>query len=113
MVTHNPQRDASAANQECGVRLAALANEVLTRAKAHVGCTSGGELDLVVIEGVEEWEFTQEPAKSSVVRVLRDELLIPIADLPCGSQPPLSVMSMPTGHHVMQRPQPTHPELPN
>ncbi len=24
-----------------------------------------------------------------------------------------SVMSMPTGHHVMQRPQPTQPELPN
>ena len=24
-----------------------------------------------------------------------------------------SVMSMPTGHHVMHRPQPTHPEVPN
>ena len=24
-----------------------------------------------------------------------------------------SVMSMPTGHHVMQRPHPTQPELPN
>ena len=24
-----------------------------------------------------------------------------------------SVISMPTGHQVMQRPQPTHPELPN
>jgi hypothetical protein len=24
-----------------------------------------------------------------------------------------AVMSMPTGHHVMQRPQPTHPEVPN
>jgi hypothetical protein len=24
-----------------------------------------------------------------------------------------SVMSIPTGHHVMHRPQPTHPDVPN
>ena len=83
----------------------AFAEEIRARLEHDVAATSCDELDVRLIQVAEEGVIAEQDFKrldphaqaSSVRRMERTS----------------SVMSMPTGHHVMQRPQPTQPEVPN
>src|ERR1019366_296523 len=85
----------------------ALAEDLLSSLETHIGSATGQQLLGIAAPGrrkrdvplqfaqVFPWSFS--PAEAVAPRMA----------------PTSSVMSMPTGHQVMQRPQPTHPELPN
>ena len=87
-----------------GVRLAALAEEVVARLEPGVLAAARDQLQL-------------RRGQASKDRALRE---LGVERLHACSSPAVariaatsSVMSMATGHQVMQRPQPTQPELPN
>src|SRR5579875_9375 len=100
------QGHAAMPDQMEGIRRFALADQVLARLEARI---SGAAAD----------EGTEIPAQAGEERMLADDAfkafhgLSPQGGALSRMAATSSVMSMPTGHQVMQRPQPTHPDVPN
>ena len=100
------ERHAAVADQIELVGRLALAKEILAGVEADVAGAAGDELDRVLLEPGEERMLADDPVHA----------LDHVASLGAGSARMArtsSVMSMPTGHQVMQRPQPTQPDEPN
>lgn len=96
------QRDATFTNQIEGVGVTALTEDMLAGFKADVFGAAGDQLP-------------ERPVEPGEERVFGDDA--PQAIHQFTPSPPIaaasSVMSMPTGHQVMHRPQPTQPDTSN
>src|SRR5271166_3454462 len=81
--------------------------------EAHVHGTSGNQLDMPVLHALEKRMFSENWFKC----VNHAESLLwsggALTESLSRMAPASTVISIPTGHQVMQRPQPTQPETPN
>ena len=87
----------------CGL---ALAKQILAFLKAHILGASADKLAELLVQAGKKPMLPDNAFEPFHDRLLQRAALVRIAATS-------SVMSMPTGHHVMQRPQPTQPEVPN
>src|SRR5208283_3587995 len=106
-------RDQTLTNEVKVVGRVALMEDDLPRLEAHVHRTSGNQLDVPILHALKKWMLSENWFKcvyhaGSLLRsagALTESLsrMAPVS----------TVISIPTGHQVMQRPQPTQPETPN
>ena len=100
------QRDTAMAQQVELVRRFAFVEQVLARFEAHVLRAAADELSEAFLETNEEGVLPDDSFESFDGYAPR---LGSVARMASTS----SVMSMPTGHQVIQRPQPTQPDVSN
>ena len=88
------------------VRRRALVKEIVAGLEHDVSRATADKPEEPLLEACKEWVFPDETLETFHVQ----------SPWPCSlarMAATSSLMSMPTGHQVMQRPQPTHPEVPN
>jgi len=98
--------NASMADEIEPVRGFAFAKEILAFFKAHILGAAADQLAELFAQAGEKPMLSNDALEPFYDRLLQRVALLRIARTS-------SVISMPTGHHVMQRPQPTQPEVPN
>src|SRR5271165_2271541 len=99
--------DSTVADEEELVRRIVLAEEILAGVEADVARAARDELDDVFAQAREEAMLADD-----LVHAI-DHIVASLAVGCSRMSRTSSVMSMPTGHQVMHRPQPTQPEEPN
>src|SRR5512143_3540537 len=100
-------RDPALAHDEEVVGGRALAEHELARLEDHVRDAPHDRVEVRGAQVLEEGVLAED-----LLEGVHRHGLLPCAS-PWRSARASAVMSMPTGHHVMQRPQPTQPETPN
>ena len=92
------------------VRRLALGEQAGPGLEVHVVSAAGQEGELFARQSGEEGVFSDQVCdRVHCASAIRDEDRPSVARIAATS----SVMSIPTGHQVMHRPQPTHPDVPN
>ncbi len=89
----------------------AFAKQILAGLEQMVARAAGDELHLFDGGAGKERMLLQD-----LLKILHAVFFMPSSGCGCGfalMAAASSVMSMPTGHQVMQRPQPTQPDVPN